>query len=49
MLWLISGILFALWLVGILTPNNLGGFVHVLLGGAILVLVMRLVRGKQLP
>lgn len=48
-MWLIAGTLFALWLIGILTPNGLGGFVHVLLAGAIIVAVLRLVRGKELP
>lgn len=48
MLWTIAGILLALWVLGMVTPNALGGFIHVLLVLALLVVVIRLVRGRPL-
>jgi len=41
-------VLFLLWLFGVLASYTLGGFIHVLLVVALIVLVLRLVRGKRL-
>ena len=48
MLWTISVILIILWLLGIVTSNTLGGFIHILLVIAIITVLIRLIRGKKI-
>lgn len=48
MLWTIFLILLVLWLLGLLTSYTLGGFIHILLLLAVIVLVIRLVQGRRL-
>jgi fatty acid desaturase len=48
MLWTILVILFALWLIGLLTAHTFGGLVHILLVIAVIVLVVRLLKGKRI-
>lgn len=45
MLWTIFFILIILWLIGILTAYTFGGLIHLLLIIAVIVLIVRLVRG----
>jgi hypothetical protein len=40
MLWTIAVILFVLWLLGLVTSYTLGGFIHLLLVVALVVLVL---------
>lgn len=47
MLWTISIILIALWVLGLVTSTTLGGFIHVLLVIAIIVVIINLVRGRK--
>jgi len=47
MFWTILGLLLLLWLIGILGNYTLGGFIHVLLALAAIVLTVRLIRGKS--
>ena len=47
MLWTIFGVLLALWLLGLVTSYTLGGFVHILLVAAIVILVIRLIQGRR--
>lgn len=47
MLWTIAIILIVLWLLGLLTSFTLGGFIHVLLVIAIIVIIIRLLQGKK--
>ena len=47
MLWTIFVILLVLWLLGLITSYTLGGFVHILLVLAIVVLVINLVQGRK--
>jgi hypothetical protein len=47
MLWTIAIILLILWLLGLITAYTLGGFIHILLVIAIIVIVIRLVQGKK--
>ena len=47
MLWTIFVILLVLWLLGLITSYTLGGFIHILLVLAIVVLVIRLVQGRR--
>jgi hypothetical protein len=41
-------ILLALWLLGLITSYTFGGFIHILLIVAIVVLVIRLFQGRRL-
>jgi hypothetical protein len=47
MLWTIFVILLVLWLLGLVTSYTMGGFVHILLVLALVVLVIRLVQGQR--
>jgi hypothetical protein len=47
MLWTILVILVVLWLLGVVTSYTLGGFIHILLVLAVIVLVIRLVTGRR--
>lgn len=47
MLWTIAIILVVLWLLGLLTSFTLGGFIHVLLVIAVIVIVIRLLQGRK--
>ena len=47
MLWTILGLLLLLWLIGVLGSFTLGGFIHVLLVLAVVVLSVRLIQGKS--
>ena len=40
MLWTIAFVLFVLWLLGVLASTTMGGFIHVLLAVAVIVLVI---------
>ena len=48
MLETIAIILIVLWLVGLVSSTTLGGFIHVLLVIAIIVILVRLLRGRGL-
>jgi len=47
MLVTIAAILVVLWLLGIVTANTIGGFVHLLLVVAIIMVLVRLIRGEN--
>ena len=47
MLWTITVVLFILWLLGVVTGNTLGSWIHVLLVLAIIVLVFNLLSGRR--
>ena len=47
MLWTIFVILLVLWLLGLITSYTMGGFIHILLVLAIVVLVIRLLQGRR--
>jgi hypothetical protein len=48
MLWTICVILVVLWLLGMVSSYTLGGFIHILLVLAVIVLLIRLVQGRRL-
>ncbi len=48
MLWTLAVILVAMWLLGMITSYTLGGFVHILLVVAIIVVLVRLIQGRRL-
>ena len=47
MLMTILIILLALWLLGVVTANTMGGLVHVLLVIAVVIIVVRLLSGRR--
>ena len=47
MLWTIIVVLLALWLLGLVTSYTLGGFVHILLVAAIVILLIRFIQGRR--
>jgi hypothetical protein len=47
MLWTIFVILLVLWLLGLVTSYTFGGFIHILVLLAVIVLVIRLVQGRR--
>ena len=47
MLWTIVLILLVLWLLGLVSSYTLGGFIHLLLVIAIVVVIVNLVRGRR--
>ena len=48
MLWTLFVILIVLWALGLVTSYTLGGFVHILLVLAVIVLVVRLAQGRRI-
>ena len=47
MLYTIAVILIVLWLVGLVTSYTMGGFIHVLLVIAIVVVLVNLISGRK--
>jgi hypothetical protein len=47
MLWTIFVILLVLWLVGLVSSYTLGGFIHILLVIAVVVLIIQLLSGRR--
>ena len=47
MLWTIFVVLLVLWLLGLVTSYTFGGFVHILLVLAVIVLVFQLISGRR--
>jgi len=47
MLWTIAAILVALWLVGLVSSYTIGGFIHLLLVAAVVLVVVRLIQGRR--
>lgn len=47
MLWTIFLILLVLWALGMVTSYTMGGFIHVLIVIAIVVLIIQLIQGRR--
>ena len=47
MLWTIFVILLVFWLLGLVSSYTLGGFIHILLVIAIVVLIINLIQGRR--
>jgi hypothetical protein len=47
MLWTIFVILLVLWLLGLVSSYTMGGFIHILLVLALVVLILQLVTGRR--
>ncbi|MDA8191373.1 lmo0937 family membrane protein [Acidiferrobacter thiooxydans] len=48
MLWTIFVILLVLWLIGIVSSRTMGGFIHILLVVALVLLIVNLVQGHAI-
>ena len=47
MLWTIAIIFLLLWVLGLVTSYTLGGFIHVLLVVAVVMLLVRIIQGSR--
>ena len=47
MLWTIAVILLVLWLLGLVSAYTLGGFIHVLLVIAVVVILINFIQGRK--
>ena len=47
MLWTIAVILFVLWLLGLVSSYTMGGFIHILLVLAVIVIAITLIQGRR--
>jgi hypothetical protein len=47
MLYTIAVVLLILWLLGLVTSTTMGGFVHVLLVIAVVVVLLRIISGRK--
>ena len=48
MLFTIAAVLLILWLLGLITSYTLGGFIHILLVIAVVVVLVRIIRGQKI-
>jgi hypothetical protein len=47
MLWTIAVILTVLWLLGLVSSYTMGGFIHILLVIAVVVILVRIIQGRR--
>ena len=47
MIWTIAVVLLVLWVLGLVTSTTMGGFVHVLLVLAVIVVLVRVIQGRR--
>jgi hypothetical protein len=47
MLWTMAVILIVLWLLGLVTSYTMGGFIHIILVIAIIVVVVGFIQGRR--
>jgi Family of unknown function (DUF5670) len=48
MLWSIAAVLVVLWTIGLVTSTTLGGFIHVLIVLAVILVAFRLFQGPRI-
>ncbi len=48
MLYTVAVILIVLWLLGLVSSYTMGGFIHILLVIAVIVIILRLISGRKL-
>jgi hypothetical protein len=48
MLWTICVVLVVLWALGMVSSYTLGGFIHILLVLAVIVLLIRVIQGRRI-
>ena len=47
MLWTVAVVLVVLWLLGLVTSYTLGGFIHILLVLAVIVILLNVIQGRR--
>ena len=47
MLWTVAVILMVLWMLGLVTSYTMGGFIHILLVLAVVVVLVRVIQGRR--
>jgi hypothetical protein len=47
MLWTVAVVLLVLWALGLVSSYTMGGFIHVLLVVAIVVVLIRVIQGRK--
>jgi Family of unknown function (DUF5670) len=47
LVWTLAVILLVLWLLGLVTSYTLGGFIHILLVVALIVVMIRVIQGRR--
>jgi len=47
MLWTVAVILLLLWMLGIVTSYTMGGFIHILIVVAVVVVLVRVIQGRK--
>ena len=48
MLWTIAVILIVLWVLGLVSSYTMGGFIHILLVIAVIVVLVNIIQGREL-
>lgn len=48
MLWTLAVILLVLWGLGLVTSFTMGGFIHILIVAAVIMVAVRLIQGRRL-
>lgn len=48
MLWTVAVVLMVLWLLGLVSSYTMGGFIHILLVVAIVVILLRIIQGRRI-
>lgn len=46
MLWTIAVVLMVLWVLGFVSAYTMGGFIHILLVAAVILVLVRLIQGR---
>jgi hypothetical protein len=47
MLWTIAVVLLLLWALGLVSSTTMGGFIHLLLVAALVVVLVRVIQGRR--
>jgi hypothetical protein len=47
MLWTIALILLVLWALGLVSSFTMGGFIHILLVAAVVIVLVRVIQGRR--
>ncbi len=47
MLWTVAVVLLVLWGLGLLTSHAMGGFIHILLVAAVVLVLVRVIQGRR--
>jgi len=48
MLWTVAVILLVLWALGLVSAYTMGGFIHILLVLAVIVIIIRVIQGRRI-